>query len=270
LSTVQKAKRTALAIALTFLISGSLLLGVSVFFDLQVLAFIGLGFIFWGAIFSVTRKGRFIDSKLLDSSAEASYSTLDRVINDLQFASKAYYIPAYSKNAVIPEYLKKLRSSIVFISDENFTGTPAIDELASGKFLSADSKGVFVTSPGSGLLNQVEQQLNLDFASVPLDELCNLLPRCMTEFFNLSRDMEMRVVADELVQLKIYGIVFESLYKQDAPLKSVSVLGCPVVSAVACALAKSSGKIVAINQQVPFPKGAGVEVLFSFVGSDLK
>jgi hypothetical protein len=38
-----------------------------------------------------------------------------------------------------------------------------------------------------------------------------------------------------------------------------------VVSAVACALAKSSGKTVVIQEQKFEPNGSGVDAIFSFV-----
>ena len=241
------------------------MLASSVLFNLQVLAFIGLGLFFWGAIFSVTRAGRFVDGSLLDSSAEATYSTIDRMINDLRFNGRGYYIPAYPQSALIPDYLKNLKNSVVFISDESFVGLPAVEELAAGKFLSERSRGVFIISPGSGLLSQIERRLNVDFATVQVNELCNLMPRCMTEFFNLAKDMEMKVLDDSTVKLNVTGVLYESLYKPDNILKSVGLLGCPVVSAVACALAKSSGKTVVIREQFILPNGSGVEALFNFV-----
>lgn len=241
------------------------MLASSVLFNLQVLAFIGLGLVFWGAIFSVTRAGRFVDGSLLDSSAEATYSTIDRMINDLRFNGRGYYIPAYPQSALIPDYLKNLKNSVVFISDESFVGLPAVEELAAGKFLSERSRGVFIISPGSGLLSQIERRLNVDFATVQVNELCNLMPRCMTEFFNLAKDMEMKVLDDSTVKLNVTGVLYESLYKPDNILKSVGLLGCPVVSAVACALAKSSGKTVVIREQFILPNGSGVEALFNFV-----
>jgi hypothetical protein len=267
LGTIRKSQGTLLKISVTLLVFGALALGSSVIFEWQILAFIGLGLVFWGAIFSVTRTGHFVDSSLLDKSAEATYSTIDRIINDLQFTGKSYYVPAYSQKALIPDYLRNLRNSIVFISEEKFVGLPTVEDLAAGKFLSERSKGVIITSPGSGILNQIERELNLDFSTIQLPEVCNLLPRYMSEFFNLAKDMEMQVVNESSVKLKVKGVLYESLYKPENEFKSIRLLGCPVVSAVACALAKSTGKFVLIKEQQVTPKGANVEALFSFLAS---
>jgi hypothetical protein len=166
------------------------------------------------------------------------------MINDLRYNGHGYYIPTYPKDAYLPDYFKNLKESVVFISDENFTGCPA--------------------SPGSGILNQIEHQLNIDFTTVPLAELCSLLPRCMTEFFNLAKEMDLQILDESTVRLNVSGVLYESLYTPEHVL-SVSLLGCPVVSAVACALAKSSGKTVVIREQKFWPNGLGVEAIFNFV-----
>jgi hypothetical protein len=48
------------------------------------------------------------------------------------------------------------------------------------------------------------------------------------------------------VNMKISGSVFKSLYREEG-LKSVYSLGCPLVSAIACAIAKTTGKAITIN-----------------------
>jgi len=58
--------------------------------------------------------------------------------------------------------------------------------------------------------------------------------------------------------------LYESLYKTEHPYRSVSVLGCPVVSAVACALAKTTGKTVFIREQKAMGR-SGVNVMFGFI-----
>ncbi len=262
---VSKNKRSSTGLAVGFFVVGVLMLAFSVLYTWQVVAFIGLGFVLWGAIFSLAQPGKYVDSNLLDSTANTVYSTLDRMINDLKFNGHGYYIPSYPQNAYLPEYYKNLKDSIVFIADENFNGLPALEELASGKFISERDRGVFITSPGSGVLHQIENQLNIDFSTIPPAELCNILPRSMTEFFSLAKEMDLQVIDESTVRLSMVGVLYASLYRLEDMPKSVSLLGCPVISAVACALAKSSGKTVIISEQTFWPNGAGVEVVFNFV-----
>lgn len=65
--------------------------------------------------------------------------------------------------------------------------------------------------------------------------------------------------------LNVSGLFYESLYAPDSTSKSGSLLGCPVISPVVCALAKSSGKTVVIREQKILSNGLGVEVIFIFV-----
>ncbi len=258
----RKSKGSLNGLASFFFVAGVLFLVASFLYELQIAAFIGLGFTFWGAIFTLTRRGKYVESSLLDSTAKSAYSTLDRMINDLKYITQAYYIPSYPQDANLPDYLKNLKDPLVFLSDV-FSGKASAEDIVAGKFLASKSPGVFITSPGSGLMVQMERHLQLDFSKIPLHELCTLLPQCSSEILNITKTLDMKAV-DNGVALKATGILYESLYKPKA-MRSVTLLGCPVVSAVACALAKNTGKTVVIQKQEIFPSNVGVDVLFSFV-----
>jgi hypothetical protein len=261
---VRKKNNSSLRAAGAFLGFGVVALVFSVLLNLQVVAFIGLGLTFWGAIFALTRNGKYVESTILDSSAKSSYATIDRMINDLKFSGQGYYIPAYPQDVVLPEYLKNLKDPVVFIA-ENFDGKASVDELAAGKFLSSRTQGVFLIAPGSGIMSQMEKQLRMDLSKVNLQDLTELIPKCLTEMFSLTRTAEMTLLPDG-ANFKAAGNIYESFYRTDTPLKSVRMLGCPVVSAVASAFAKSSGKTVVIKEQTLSAGNCGVNVVFGFVG----
>ncbi len=256
-------KKTSLAlrIAGVFLGAGVLSLVFSVILDMAVVAFIGLGLTFWGAILALTRNGKYVESTILDASAHSTYTTIDRILNDKKGDNHAYYIPAYANDASMPEYLKNLKDPSVYVS-ESFDGKPSIDELAQGKF-SVKSGGFFLTSPGSGILKQVEAQLNVDLSQIKPIELCEVLPRSLTENLNLANNAQMTLTPDG-ASFKATGILYESLYKAEGKPESVSVLGCPVVAAAASALAKSSGKTVTLKELTIFPHNT-VSVQLKFV-----
>jgi hypothetical protein len=260
---IRKKSNAPLGIAGVFLAFGVLLLVYSMLYGLQIAAFIGLGLTFWGAIFALARSGKYVESSLLDSTAKSAYSTIDRMINDLKFNGQGYFISAYPQDVHLPEYLKNLKEPAVFIS-ENFDGKPSVEEFAEGKFLSTKTRGVFITSPGSELMAQMEKQLQLDFSKITIQELTGILPQCLTEQFNLAKSVDM-TVSENSISFKATGILYESLYHTETPLKSVSILGCPIVSAVASALAKASGKTVIIKEQVLSPSNHGVYTVFNFI-----
>lgn len=256
-----KKSSSARQLAGVFIAAGVFALVYAVLFEFQVAAFIGLGLVFWGAVLSLTRNEKYIQTSLLDASARSIYATVDRILNDLKFTGQGYYLPASPQDAALPDYLKNLKEPVVYVS-EGFDGKPSIDELAAGKFISAQNRGFFITSPGSGVLSEIEKQMQLDISKVNVTELCELLPKSISENLNLARNAEM-ILTPNGANFKAVGIIYDSLYKDNKP-RSVALLGCPVVSAVASALAKSTSKTVVLKEQVVLP-GNSVNVTFGFI-----
>lgn len=262
MSSTRDKKSSAIGFAAVFLAIGAVLLVFALIFELQVLAFIGLGLTFWGAVFALTRDGKYVDSALLDSTALSNYSTVDRMITDFKNKGQAYYIPAYPKDVFLPDYLKKLRDPVVFIS-ENFNEKMVVDDIASGKFFSSKANGFFISSPGTAIMSQVESYLRLDLSKISLNELVDIFPKFLTETLNLTKNAQMTLTSNG-AQFKATGIVYTSLYSSETKPNCVNILGCPVVSAVASALAKVSGKTVVIKNQYA-THGNNVNAILSFV-----
>jgi hypothetical protein len=250
LKNLRKPKRVSPAgkIGVIFIIPGILSLALSIINSSQVLAFIGLGLTFWGAVFLLVRPTTYVQGSLLDATAISLYTTIDRIIKDLKYKGKSFYIPPYPKQAYLPEHLKGLKEMIVFISADGSTGLPSIEEMAENKFILQNPKGISITPPGLGLLNQFENELKIDPTQIDLQTLCETLPQLILENFQLAKEIEMKP-ADNEVNLRISGSIFRSLYLEEG-LKSVYSCGCPLVSAIACAIAKTTGKIVTINSSI--------------------
>ena len=235
-------------ISVLFLISGILSFVFSVYSASQMLALIGLGLTFWGALFLLLKPRKFVESSLLYSASVSEYLTIDRIIDEFNYKGRGYYIPPYPKDVYLPEYLKGLKASVVFISGKNNSEMPSIEEIAKGNFMSKSQKGVLVVPPGSGILTQIEEKMNMDFTKMSLDELCEVLPTILLQDFNLAKEIEMKPDGDN-IHLKMLDSLYKNLYSARNALKSVSLIGCPITSAVACALAKNSGRnVVMINE----------------------
>jgi hypothetical protein len=253
-------------ISIMFIVPGALSLIASIFNNSQVLAFIGLGLTFWGALFFLVRPIRYVKSSLLDSTAISLYSTIDRIVKDLKYKSKSYYIPPYPKEVFLPEHLLGLKEMVVFISADSDAGMPSIEEMAGSRFLLENPKGICVAPPGLGLLTQFEKEVKMDITKVELGELCETLPRLILENFQLASEIKMRTERNQnQVHLKILDSVYKNLYSREENLKSVHFLGCPLVSAIACAIAKATGKIVTLYRDRISPDGQTIEVLYRFL-----
>jgi hypothetical protein len=219
----------------------------SIYSESQVFALIGLGLVFWGALFVLMRPMKLVEATLLYNTSISTYLTTDRIINDLGYTGKVYYIPPYPENVYIPEYLKGLKASIAFISANDDGKMPSVEELAKGKFLSKGKKGVLLPPPGLGILNEIEDKTKTNFTDMNLDKLCEILPTFILQDLNLVRDLTMELDGDH-VHLAMFNSLYKGLYSSKSNLKSIDFLGCPIVSAVACAIAKTSGRPVTIQK----------------------
>jgi hypothetical protein len=174
------------------------------------------------------------------------YNTIDRIITDLKPKVKSYYIPPYPEEVYLPEHLKGLKDMIVFIATDASTTIPSIEEMAKGKFLLQNPKGICISPPGAGLLTRLEKELRRDITKIELGELCESISQLATEKLQLAKEIEMKPEENQ-IHTKIADSMYKDLYRQEN-LKSVKLLGCPLVSAMACAIAKATGKAVTIQK----------------------
>jgi hypothetical protein len=248
----------SIKISIVFMVPGIISLIFSITTGSQVLAFIGLGLTFWGALFLLIRPTVYVKGSLLDATAISTYITIDRIIKDLRYKGKTYYIPPYPKDVYLPEHLKGLKEMIAFISAETTTTLPSIEEIAKRKFILENPKGICIAPPGLGLANQIEKELRIDPTKTDLETLCEILPRIVLENFQLAKEIEMKTENNQ-VYLRITGSVYKDLYRQEE-LRSVYFLGCPIASAMACEIAKTTGRMITLQSVKVSPDAQIIEV----------
>jgi hypothetical protein len=230
----------------------------------QILAFIGLGLTFWGALFFFVRPLGYVQSSLLDWSAISSYSTIDRIIKGLKYKGKCYYIPPSPKGVSFSKDPSGPKDIIAFISADRETHMPSIIEIAKNKFLLEDPKGICVAPPGLGFLTHFEKRLKKGTTKIQPNELFEVLRQLIIEDFQLAKEIEMKTEEDH-VRIKIFDSVYKNLYSERENLKSVRLLGCPLTSAVACIMAETTGKITTIDKDVISTDGQTIEVWYRTV-----
>lgn len=249
--------RSATRISIVFAVPGILSLIFSITTGSQVLAFIGLGLTFWGALFYLVRPITYVRGSLLSTTATTLYQTIDRIIRELNCKGKPIYVPPYPKEASLPEHLKGLKETITFIpADTNLT-TPSIEEMATSKFLTKNPKGVILIPPGSSYLDQFEKLLRTDITKMNLEDLSTSLPQIILENFQLAKEIEIKTQNNQIT-LKTTDSIYKNLYHEET-LKSVRLLGDPLVSALACTIAKATGKQLTIQTLNTSPDAQTIE-----------
>jgi len=234
-------------IGITLLVAGALLLVASVPTSSTILAFMGLGLTFWGVLFLFVRSTKFIRVPILDATALSSYTTLDRIIADLDYKGKAVYIPPYPKDTYLPKHLAGLKEMLVFISAKEPITIPAIEEMAKKQFMVKNPKGICITPPGSSLVNLFEKELRTDFTKIDQESFYDGLPTVIVNNLELASNFEIKP-EKEVIYVKITDSVYNHLYSKNQNLTTIHSVGCPLTSAVGCALAITTGKPVTITK----------------------
>jgi hypothetical protein len=206
-----------------------------------------LGLTFWGAIFLLITPEKHVEGSFLVTSTLPFYRTLDRMLKDFKPKNDAYYIPSFARDIDLPEYIKGLKEMVVFIPAEHSTAEmPAIEDLAKGKFKIENPDGLLIAPPGIDILNKIEQKRNIDLTKIPYSELNETLSDLLMGLY-LSKEIKL-TTHENVVTIEINDSLFKDLYNQKYNLQSVKIVGCPLVSAAACAIAKSTGKPTMIQK----------------------
>jgi hypothetical protein len=233
------------AIGIVFLVAGALLLAASIMTSSVIFAFIGLGLAFWGVLFLFAGSTKFVKSTILDATVTSHYNTLERIITDLDCKGKPVYIPPYPKMVYLPQHLAGLKDLVVFISATDSTTIPSLEEMAKKHFLLKNHEGICFTPPGSELERLFEKELSVDFTKIKQEVLYENLQTVIVKNLDLASNVEI-YSEEERVYVKITDSVYSDLYSKEPNLKTVRSVGCPLTSAIACALAITTGKPVTI------------------------
>jgi hypothetical protein len=240
---------------------GALALVGSVVDTSTVLAFIGLGLTFWGALFLFARPIKFVPSTLLDSTAVSAYATIDRILEDLGYKGKPIYIPPYPREAYLPEYLKGLKEMIIFVPAEASIVKPTIEEIARKQFLLKNPKGMCIAPPGYGLTSLFERELKAKFSQVSTERLFDSLPTIVVSNLELAKEFVINPENGH-IHIKIVDSVYKHIYSREQGFKSIHTIGCPLTSAVACMIAISTAKLVVIAKDAVSDDLGTIEVWY--------
>jgi hypothetical protein len=153
---------------------------------------------------------------------------------------------------------------VVFIPAKDTVTMPTIEEMAKKQFILKNPKGICISPPGYGLINLFEKELKTGFIQIDLQQLYDTLPTVIVTNLELAKEVEINQEND-LIHIKTVDSVYMEVYSSEQGFKSVHSVGCPLTSAVACALAKTTGKLVTIVKDVVSPDLKTIEVWYQIL-----
>jgi hypothetical protein len=240
-TTTQKPKSARL-VSFIMITTGTAALLISIFSSITILALIGLGLIFWGILFIYIRTGEHTyhpSFSPVEPSPETA--TLDQIKQELGFEGKPIYLP--------PKYFINSEKQKAYISKDAETKlpTPETIQKQESQVFTANPIGMLVTAPGSDLVKLWESKLKTNFTRTNLQLLSEMLPKIIIEDLELAQNFEIENDTNT-VKVKIEKVITRTPAQME---QHESSFGTPLASAIAIALAKSSGHPVTIdNQQI--------------------
>ena len=233
--------RALLTINSILFFSGVIVLALSVNFDSSILAFVGLGLVFWGAILFYARPSKYVKENLLLKTTSPSLVSLNQIIMELGYKGKGVYLP--------PKYLRDLESSKVFINAQRNLKLPSDEQIQNeDKVFLKNPEGMLVTPPGLELARLFEETLGTSFTKEDLKSIEQNMPRLLVEDLEIAQNVQIETV-NNIVHFKIENSIYKNMCHGAKNLANIcNTLGCPLCSAIACALAKATGKPVIIEK----------------------
>jgi hypothetical protein len=233
-------------------------LSLAIFYESNILAFIGLGLAFWGAILLFVRTTHYVKGQLLESTARPYYTAIERLLDHLEYDGTPTYLP--------PKQLKALKGGTIFISaekGEEIDYQRLSNELQVDRLFSPNPLGVLMVAPGVGLANLLEEEVGKDFTRASLKDLQRDLPPAIIEGFELAEGVETEVEGD-VISVKITKSLYRTFYEEaDERLKRI---GCPLVSAIALALTRSTDKPIFVQDVQSEPEGSTMTIHYLVLG----
>ena len=214
-------------------VAGVVLSIFSYYFSNVAMSLTGLGLIIWGFSLIFVTSTKMIKASLITSQMSSLTLALNHLLEEKGFSGQTYFLP--------PK-----------LPGEQFT--QVIENKSSGSKTS-------IVPAGLHLEALFEEEAGVDFLSVDLQKLKELLVRAVVDKLEIASDLEIQE-QDETITVKMKGFVFQEFYEYLQPVvaQDNKLLTCPTVSALAGALAKSTRKKVS-TELVVF-SGSSLEVRF--------
>jgi len=234
------------AVSYSLLLSGLVALLSSALSSSSILALIGLGLTFWGALLLYLKPAKYVKLELLTAASWPTLVNAEKMLADKELSDKGIYLP--------PKYLKNFNSSLVFIPSRPGEKLPQIIEVEEDELYYQNASGMFLTPPGIGLSRLFEKKLSKPFIDMNLEYVQKELPRLLEEL-EIAHDIEI-LTEGKKVLVKIRKHILKDLCEETRKLPRVhEAFGCPLSSSIACALAKATGRPIIVEKEEEKPDG---------------
>ena len=263
-------------------ITAMLTLGVtailtSIAYTSSILAFIGLGLVFWGAILLYIKPEEYTKKVLLEAALSPSLTTLNEMIQEFAYKGDATYLP--------PKYFTHPGTTKIYVPKRKDASLPTPEETQKyeNQPVARTTQGLLLTPPGTEMSRLLEKSLGTSFIVMNLENLQRKLPKHFIENLEIAENLEIQVennktgkktdgttsplpMKNTTIHAKITKPIYEIIFKQTEDSQQSNVLiGCPISSAIAIAITKAAGKPVRITDLKSSEDGNTLEASYEII-----
>jgi hypothetical protein len=232
IASIQRFKKNVIANVLIVL--GALSFVIAYYQPNSIFHLIGLGLIIWGTSLFFVTSTKMIRADLITSQLSSLTLALNRSLKMIGYDGNTYVLPpklpGESPVQIIESSLNKSRTSLV--------------------------------PSGLHLESLFEEMAGVCFLSLDISALEDLLVKVIVENLEIASNFKMLKVEDEII-IRMNDFVFSDFYKyihSIASNKDNAIFFCPTVSALACALAKSTQKAVLVENVILAKKSVEIRL----------
>ncbi len=233
--------KTTRAVGLTLFFFGIAILIIVIFYQSVIMVLAGLGLAFLGGTLLYARPARYVRYELFHESNVLTCTLISRIIKSIDGESKGIHLP--------PRTLKGLIQNLIFIPRKGIMIKPWDLDYRGDTLFSRNPEGIFIPSPGSGLVGLFRTWLGKDPASLTLNELANKLTVFLVENLELVKDFNMEF-KDKEVRVKFEEPLFMELCDELRDDEVCISVGCPFCSFIASLLTRVTNSAVIINETI--------------------
>jgi hypothetical protein len=261
----------------TMLVLGTVSLVVSIGYDSSILAFIGLGLVFWGAVLLYIKPEEYTRKTLLKASLSPSLRALNQMILDLGYEGDATYLP--------PKYLTDPEATRICVSKHKHASLPTPEQIQpyENQPLARTPQGLLLTPPGFELSKLLEKSLGKSFIKIDLESLQQNLPKIFIEDLEIAENLELQAendtsdtkkgniapltpVKNTTVHARITKPIIRNTLEECEETSQITLsILFPLCSAIAIAITKATGKPVRITDTKSSEDGNVIEASFEVV-----
>ena len=250
----------AKAITWSMLATGLVALIASIIINSSILAFLGLGLTFWGAILLYVKSQEYTRKIFLDASVLPSLYTLNQLFEELDYKGTPIYLP--------PNYFKIPESTKIYIPKQKKAELPKPEDIQKYEehLFVKNPQGILLIPPGIELTKLFEMNLKTSFIQIDLEYLYQNLPKLLIEDLEIAENIEIETKYNK-IKIRITNSIFKESHRENNKLSHLyPSIGCPLSSAIACALTKATGKPITIENIQPSEDGKIIEATYRILG----